>query len=86
MFFKEEKQYKGEFKFELVDEVEKIEEVSQIIYLLSLFNRTKKKTALVAELAIIKYWEKIKAQSLNNMIFGLGMNGRQLKVVDDNFE
>ena len=79
--FLEEKQYKGDFKFELIEDLHIIEKASQCLYHCALFNQLRSKLALACQLIITKQLDNITDIALVRIIYSLAAAGRPLRFV-----
>jgi hypothetical protein len=82
----EEREYKGDFKFELVDSLDSLEQLSEAIYNVALFGRPRNKLILAAEMAVSRHWQRLSEPALGRLLFCLAMGGRSLKVIETNFQ
>lgn len=82
----QEREYKGDFKFELVDCLDSVEQLSEAIYNVALFGRARNKLILAAEMAVARHWQGLSELALGRLLFCLAMGGRSLKVIETNFQ
>lgn len=81
MAFLEEREYKGDFKFEVTEDIPRLELAIQAIHNCALFNKMRDKLTLACELALASKWKELSGVSVARLLFCLANSGRTLKFI-----